>query len=475
MSKEDDLVKEAEIELSVSVACHSAIMTIDHLGEVIVKNGKGSKLENIKLHRRKCTNIISNVVAPAIKEELAKDVKGKTFSVILDESTDISTTKLLCVMVRYHSDSHNKIMTSFVELVPVIEATGETLFQALSSCLVGIGLRIQDCIGYGCNGASVMVGEHNSVWSRLRDVAPNCIQVKCICHSLALCIKYAFETLPSSLGFLLSEIPKWFSKSTVRREAFKTLFNVMNAGNDRMGTPLPFQKSSTTRWLVRGKVVYNCLVNWEELKAYFAVAIQKQVRSQEALSQVDKQLPDTENLFKGLSSLHPRKVLSQKDRSPFNSLPLPHLRNECAEKIEEQYRKMLFRDWKEEPPFNGRVPDDTVQFWCGISQFRNTLDQNPFQDLAKYALACLTNPVSNAVVERSFSEVTAIKSKTRNQMGLELLSALVRIRSELHMSGKCCRDFAVTKRMLEMFNSEHMYNDPAKTALADNADEVFPF
>eukprot|EP00794_Sanderia_malayensis_P008711 gene8711-biopygen7029 len=273
MSKEDDLVKEAEIELSVTVACHSAIMTIDHLGEVIVKNGKGSKLENIKLHRRKCTKIISNVVAPAIKEELAKNVKGKTFSVILDESTDVSTTKLPCVMVRYHSDSQNKIMTSFVELVPVIEATGETLFQALSSCLVGIGLRIQDCIGYGCDGASVMVGEHNSVWSRLRDVAPNCIQVKCICHSLALCIKYAFETLPCSLGFLLSEIPKWFSKSTVRREAFKTLSNVMNAGNDRMGTPLPFQKSSTTRWLVRGKVVYNCLVNWEELKAYFAVAI----------------------------------------------------------------------------------------------------------------------------------------------------------------------------------------------------------
>ena len=96
--------------------------------------------------------------------------------------------------------------------------------------------------------------------------------MKCICHSLALCIKYAFETLPSSLGFLLSEIPKWFSKSTVRRKAFKTLFNVMNSGNERMGTPLPFQKSSTTRWLVRGKVINNCLVNWEELKAYFAVA-----------------------------------------------------------------------------------------------------------------------------------------------------------------------------------------------------------
>ena len=84
------------------------------------------------------------------------------------------------------------------------------------------------------------------VWSRIRSVAQNCIQVKCISHSLALCVKHALDKLPSRLGFLLSEIPKWFSKSTARRDAFTTLFNVMNADNARMGTPSPFQKSSTT-------------------------------------------------------------------------------------------------------------------------------------------------------------------------------------------------------------------------------------
>lgn len=34
----------------------------------------------------------------------------------------------------------------------------------------------------------------------------------------------------------------------------------------------PFQKYSTTRWLVRGKVIYRILMNWNELKAYFLVA-----------------------------------------------------------------------------------------------------------------------------------------------------------------------------------------------------------
>jgi uncharacterized membrane protein YbaN (DUF454 family) len=35
---------------------------------------------------------------------------------------------------------------------------------------------------------------------------------------------------------------------------------------------LPFEKPSFTRWLVRGKVMFNILINWEELKAYFTSA-----------------------------------------------------------------------------------------------------------------------------------------------------------------------------------------------------------
>ena len=46
----------------------------------------------------------------------------------------------------------------------------------------------------------------------------------------------------------------------------------MDPNLEQAGKPLPFQKMSTTRWLVRGKVIYNLLVNWEELRAYFMVA-----------------------------------------------------------------------------------------------------------------------------------------------------------------------------------------------------------
>ena len=133
---------------------------------------------------------------------------GQKYCVIVDESTDVSCSKLLCVVIRYYSKSEKRIVTSFLSLIPVVKATGNDLFEALKSCLEESGLDLTNCIGYASDGASVMVGKHNSVWSRIKEASPNCIVIKCICHSLALCIKRAFDKMPANLGFMLTESPK---------------------------------------------------------------------------------------------------------------------------------------------------------------------------------------------------------------------------------------------------------------------------
>ena len=45
----------------------------------------------------------------------------------------------------------------------------------------------------------------------------------------------------------------------------------------------------------------------------------------EAVNHVEKHLPATRNVFKGLSAFHPRKVLIVATRVPISELPLPHL------------------------------------------------------------------------------------------------------------------------------------------------------
>ena len=91
---------------------------------------------------------------------------------------------------------------------PVISTTGEELFRAIQNQLRESGLDIAEMTGYGSDGASNMVGQHNSLWSRLKECAPHVVQMKCICHSPALCVAQGFDHLPSNLGFMTKEIPK---------------------------------------------------------------------------------------------------------------------------------------------------------------------------------------------------------------------------------------------------------------------------
>ena len=41
----------------------------------------------LQLHRTKCSKLISNVLAVAMKNEMKKDMVGKKFAVLVDEST----------------------------------------------------------------------------------------------------------------------------------------------------------------------------------------------------------------------------------------------------------------------------------------------------------------------------------------------------------------------------------------------------
>ncbi len=295
-SSKADKMMTAELELASAVCCHTSINSIDHLGELVKKHGSGSILEHIRLHRTKCSRLIDHVLAPSLKEELSKDLKDSYYSLLADESTDCTVDKHLCLCVTYYSPVAHKIQTVYLGLYAVVETTGEALFRVMEGAVQDVGLSLDRCIGFGSDGAANMIGEHNSVWSRLRERSPHCTLFRCICHSLALCVQKAFDVLPSPLGYIMCEVSAWFSKSTLRREEYKqlsksadqaALFDVMeeeegtgddleectdqDGGKKKGGSrPMPFSRPSATRWLVRGKLIKNLLVNWSTLLDYFS-------------------------------------------------------------------------------------------------------------------------------------------------------------------------------------------------------------
>jgi hypothetical protein len=155
-----DNTKRCELELAVLTACHCSIATVDHFTNFITKNVKqGDNLANVHLHRTKCSNLIKNVISEALKNELVRDMKGKKYCILVDESTDVSAKKILSVLVRYYSAKEKAILTSLAGLTEIVQATGENVFEALKKILGEIGLQLDSCIGLSCDGASSMIGK----------------------------------------------------------------------------------------------------------------------------------------------------------------------------------------------------------------------------------------------------------------------------------------------------------------------------
>ena len=75
-----------------------------------------------------------------------------------------------------------------------------------------------------------------------------------------------------------------------------------------------------------------------------------QAMSQETLSQVENSLPESANMFKGLSLLNLKKILSLTPSEKFEDLPYPH-RMESNSVVEAQYREVYMVEWCEEEFF----------------------------------------------------------------------------------------------------------------------------
>lgn len=102
--------KVVELKIATYVAEHCSLKTVDYLSIIIKGLDEESRvLQDIKLHRTKCSALIKNVLSPCILEELLEDINQSYYSLIIDESTTIDTKKVLCLMIRYFSRTKKKL------------------------------------------------------------------------------------------------------------------------------------------------------------------------------------------------------------------------------------------------------------------------------------------------------------------------------------------------------------------------------
>ena len=72
------------------------------------------------------------------------------------------------------------------------------------------GLGYEKLIGSNSDGASVMLGKHNSIVSRLKTKQPNVYVMHCICHVSYLMISDDISCIPSYVINVAENLFWWF-------------------------------------------------------------------------------------------------------------------------------------------------------------------------------------------------------------------------------------------------------------------------
>lgn len=66
--------------------------------------------------RTKTTNIIKNVIAEEQSQVLIEILRNQYFSILIDESTDISVNKLLCILTKYVDKKNRKMCNQIIRI-----------------------------------------------------------------------------------------------------------------------------------------------------------------------------------------------------------------------------------------------------------------------------------------------------------------------------------------------------------------------
>ena len=492
---------------------------------------------------------------------------------ILDESTDISTTQCLGVMVRYFSKKMKKVVTSMYRLIELQATSADAILDAILRALDTDKLQVSRLVGIGVDGASAMVGRHHSVSSMLKEKVPHLVVVRCICHSLHLAASNASMVLPRHLDYMVRETYNWFSCSAKRQREYAGLYAAMNDGSKNTKIP----KVASTRWLSRGNAVAKVLEQYEELKLTFKLAkdkercfqadqlwrmfedkqnllylsfmnsqlsalnrinkifqsanpdpcaihrdlhdyisslldqavmpaalqgirgslenlselsvarhliparaiyfghefsmIEMEIQQEAAavvrekcrdfllqlIVEVQKRLPDNIKLLSQLTSLSPEEAM--KPNCP-SVIPIAtHFRaiSGDPEQVELQWRALRREHWQSVQEGDPKRID-RESFWVEVGEKKMADGEAKYHNIYQLATSLLTMPVSNAEVERLFSQMNCVKTGLRNRMQIGMLESVLRVRSRLHATNQTCVTYPISAKMLSIFRTSVVYD-----------------
>ncbi|KAI4802491.1 hypothetical protein KUCAC02_020325 [Chaenocephalus aceratus] len=194
-----------------------------------------------------CQTFIDNI-AKTMNKSLEEKIKAaRFFSIMSDSSVDRSVQDQEIIYVTYIENGLpvNVMLT----MVTLQHANSQGILDAIMSGLHQAGLSEDDLkaklVGFGCDGASMMIGHRNGVSARLKEMFGSLVTIWCVAHRLELTALDSMKSFPAltELKKSINGIYKHYHTSAKATRELKTVAEALNIHLVKPGT------IDGTRWL----------------------------------------------------------------------------------------------------------------------------------------------------------------------------------------------------------------------------------
>jgi hypothetical protein len=145
--------------------------TDQHLKEHLEKAPQNARYLSPKIQNE----LIEHCAKPLI-DDITKECKeAHLYTILVDESADVSTTEQISICLRYvvREFSHHVIKEQFLCFLPTRDTTGETLTKEVTHHLTKLGLDACMMVGQGYDGAANMSSDQEGVQGRIKKEHPS--------------------------------------------------------------------------------------------------------------------------------------------------------------------------------------------------------------------------------------------------------------------------------------------------------------
>ncbi|XP_067119560.1 52 kDa repressor of the inhibitor of the protein kinase-like [Centruroides vittatus] len=162
-------------------------------------------------------NEIIGLCGDVIRDITTDVKKGCAYSILANESSDISGKDKLSIGVRFFDEEKMTVREEFLGFVEVTDIDAKSVASAINNFAEKVGLDPKKCVGY--DGCSTVAGNNGGVQKVLREKYSRALYFYCASHKLNLVVNDLNEiTVIRNTVSRIKEIIRFFRESALRRK-----------------------------------------------------------------------------------------------------------------------------------------------------------------------------------------------------------------------------------------------------------------